>query len=135
MGVLAQSVRRKCVRCRYLDMLPMSQTMGQRAMDFSHKPSVWKHVKIDLMGPFICRGEKNPRITLKKWAAVIEDVYSGAVHCDVVEDYSAAAVILMMRKFAALRGWPTLVSSDPGSQLVSAGDKMESWFREMERSL
>ena len=36
---------------------------------------------------------------------------------------------------AALRGWPTLVSSDPGSQLVLAGGKMESWYQEMESSL
>ena len=93
-------------------------------------PSNWKHVEIDLMGPFVCRGEKNPRVTLKKWAAVIEDVYSGAVHCDVVDDYSAAAVIATIRKFAALRGWPSVVSSDPGSQLVSAGGKLESWYQE-----
>ena len=69
------------------------------------------------------------------WAAVIEDVYSGAVHCDVMEDYSAAAVIRMMRKFAAIRGWPTLVSSDPGSQLVSTGGKLESWYQDMKAPL
>ena len=109
--------------------------MGQRVMEFSQEPSVWKHVEIDLMGPFLCRGEKNPRVTLKKWAMVIEDVYSGAVHCDVVDDYSAAAVIASLRKFAALRGWPTVISSDPGSQLVSAGGKLESWYQEMGKSL
>merc|ERR1712030_280880 len=87
------------------------------------------------MGPFVCRGEKNPQVMLKKWAAVIEDVYSGAVHCDVVDDYSAAAVIATIRKFAALRGWPLVVSSDPGSQLVSAGGKLESWYQGMEKSL
>merc|ERR1712105_464919 len=105
-GKLAESIKRKCVKCRYLDMPTMSQTMGQRSMEFSQEPSVWKHVEIDLMGPFLCHGEKNPRVTLKKWAIVIEDVYSGAVHCDVVEDYSANAVIATLRKFAALRGWP-----------------------------
>ena len=66
---------------------------------------------------------------------MIEAVYSGAVPCDVVADYSAAAVIAMIRKFAALRGWPTVVSSDPGSQLVSAGGKLESWYQEMGKSL
>ena len=113
----------------------MTQTMGHRVMEFSQKPSVWKHVEIDLKGPFLCSGEKNPRVTLKKWAAVIEDVYSGAVHCDVVDDYSAAAVIATIRKFVALRGWPTVVSSDAGSQLVSAGGKLESWYQEMGKSL
>ena len=73
-GQLAKSVRKKCVKCRYLDMPTMSQTMEHRIMEFSQKPSVWKHIEIDLMGPFLCYGEKNPRVTLKKWAAVIEDV-------------------------------------------------------------
>ena len=100
-------------------------------MEFNSAPSVWKHVEIDLMGPFMCCGEKNPRVSFKWWGAVIEDVYSGAVHCDVVEDYSAAAVMRMMRKFAALRGWPSIVISDPGSQLVSAAGKMESWYKQM----
>ena len=62
-------------------------------------------------------------------------MYSGAVHCNVVEDYSEAAVMRMMRKFAALRGWPSVMSSDPGSQLVSAAGKMESWYKQMEKSL
>ena len=62
-------------------------------------------------------------------------MYSGTVHCDVVEDYSAAAVMRMMRKFAALRGWPRVMSLDPGSQLVSAAGKMESWYKQMEKSL
>ena len=109
----AKSIRTRCVRCRYLDTPAMSQTMGQRTMEFNSAPSAWKHVEIDLMGPFVCRGEKNPRVSFKRWGAVIEDVYSGAVHCDVVEDYSAAIVMRMMRKFAALRGWPSVVSSDP----------------------
>ena len=69
-------------------------------------------------------------------AAIAEKkVCSGAVHCDVVEDYSAAAVIRMMRKFAALRGWPTLDSSDPGSQLVSTEGKLESWYQDMKAPL
>ena len=62
-------------------------------------------------------------------------MYSGAVHCDVVDDYSAEAVIVTLRKFVVLRGWPTVISSDPVSQLVSAGDKLESWYQEMGKSL
>ena len=109
-GKLAKSIKTRCVRCRYLNLPKMSQRMGQRKMEFNEVPSVWKQVEIDLLGPFHCRGEKNPRTTVKVWGAVLEDVYSGAVNCDVVDDYSAQAVIRMLRKFAALMGWPTVVS-------------------------
>ena len=89
-------------------------------MEFAEALGAWKQEEINLLGPFYCHGDKNPHTTVKVWGAVIEDMYSGAVHCDVVRDYSAQAVIEMMRKFAALRGWPSVISSDPGSQLVSA---------------
>merc|ERR1711905_81008 len=87
------------------------------------------------MGPLKCCGDKNPRVTVKVWGAVFQDVYSGAVRADVVRDYSAQAVVEILRKFAALRGWPTVISSNPGSQLVSAGGKLESWYQEMGKSL
>ena len=66
---------------------------------------------------------------------VVEDVNSGAVHLDIVQDYSATAVLTSMRRFGCLRGWPGVMYSDPGSQLVSASGKLVSWWQEMQDSL
>ena len=66
---------------------------------------------------------------------VVEDVNSGAVHMDIVQDYSAEAVLLAMRRFGSLRGWPGKIQSDPGSQLVSASDSLVSWWNEFEGAL
>ena len=109
--------------------------MGLRDMEFTETPKVWQQVEIDLMGPFKCRGDKNPRLLTKVWGVVVQDVYSGAVHADVVRDYSAQAVMETLRKFAALRGWPAVISSDPGSQLESAAGKLETWWTEMKDPL
>ena len=49
--------------------------------------------------------------------------------------YSAEAVITTLRRFGSLRGWPSKMSSDPGSQLESASGQMGSWFQEMKESL
>ena len=38
----------------------------------------------------------------------------------------------MLRKFATLRGWLSVISSDPGSQLVSAAGKMKCWWAKIE---
>ena len=86
---------------------------------------------MDLFGPISCRGDVNPRTSKKTWGMVIEDVNSGAVHLDVVQDYSAQAVILSLRRFGALRGWPGVITSDPGSQLESAGGKLEEWWKDI----
>ena len=134
-GKLAKRIKGRCVICRYLDKPLLGQRMGLRRMEFTNTPSAWQQIEIDLMGPFKCRGDKNPRVSVKVWGAVIQDVYSGAVHADVVRDYSAQAVMETLRKFAALRGWPAVISSDPGSQLESAAGKLESWGTAMEDPL
>ena len=64
-GMLAKSIKSRCVVCRYLDRPMMVQRMGQRPMEFAKGPSVWKQVEIDLLGPFFFRGDKNPRTTVK----------------------------------------------------------------------
>ena len=60
---------------------------------------------------------------------------SGAVHLDIVQDYSAEAILLSLRRFGALRGWPGIIYSDPGSQLVSASGKLVAWWQEFEGRL
>ena len=66
---------------------------------------------------------------------IIVDCNSGAVHLDIVQDYSTNAVLLSLRRFGALRGWPKIICSDPGSQLESASGKLDNWFVTMSDSL
>ena len=116
---LAKLVKSKCVTCRILDKQPIHQAMGGIPTQQVLSPMAWGEVEMDLFGPFLCRGEANKRSTIKVWGVVIVDRNSGAVHCDVVMDYGAQEVIKTLRRFAALRGWPAKIASDPLSQLVS----------------
>ena len=75
----------------------------------------------------MCRSDINKRATMKVWGMVLVDKNSGAVHCDVVLDYSAQETLKTLRRFAALCGWPSEISSDLGSQLDSSSGKLESW--------
>ena len=88
-----------------------------------------------MFGPFHCRGDVNPRTTKKTWGLVIEDANSGAVHLDIVQDYSANAVLMTLRRFGSLRGWPGIICSDPGSQLQAASGKLDNWWISMGDSL
>ena len=113
----------------------LSQPMGDFPPDVHQDPVAWGCCQLDLFGPFYCRGDVNPRTTKKTWAMIVEDVNAGAVHLDIVQDYSAEAVLLSMRRFGSLRGWPGAVYSDPGSQLVAASEKLVSWWAEFEGRL
>ena len=132
---LARLVKRRCVICRYLDLHPVGQLMGSIPADRLVNPVAWGDVELDLFGPFLCRSDVNKRSSMKVWGVVIEDRNSGAVHCDVVLDYSAQEVIKMLRRFGSLHGWPSRISSDPGSQLESSSGRMEVWWEQMKDQL
>ena len=130
-GHIARTVKNRCVTCRKMAKLTIEQPLGEYTYERLIMLSAWGFCQLDLFGPFSCRGDVNPRTTKKTWAVVIEDVNSGAVHLDIVQDYSTQAVLLTLRRFGALRGWPGIICSDPGSQLESASGKLESWWLTM----
>ena len=134
-GHLAKKVKDSCVPCRKVSTSTSSQVMGEIPQEQLMNLFAWACCQMDLFGPFNCRGDVNPRTSKKTWCLVVEDVNSGAVHMDVVQDYSANAVLTSMRRFGCLRGWPLVIYSDPGSQLVSAGGKLVNWWQDMGNSL
>ena len=134
-GHLAKNVKQQCVPCRKVDGIKMSQVMGEFPQDRFVNLTPWAYCQVDLFGPISCRGDVNPRTTKKTWGIIVEDVNSGAVYLDVVQNYSADAVIMSMRRFGSLRGWPVTIHSDPGSQLVSASGTLVSWWNDMQGPL
>ena len=69
------------------------------------------------------------------WGALIEDINSGAVYCDIMLDYSTEDFILMLKIFSAVHGWPSRMTSDPGSQLESATGIFTLWWTDWKESL
>ena len=134
-GRIAKSVKNNCVPCRKSSGKTLYQPCGEIPADRLQQPMAWGHCQLDLFGPLSCRGDVNPRTTKKTWGLIIEDVNSGAVHIDIVTDYSTNAVLMTMRRFGSMRGWPAVIHSDPGSQLESASGKLDCWWKNMEKSL
>ena len=132
---LARQVRNSCVTCRHLDHQPIQQIMGNVPKERLVNPIAWGHIELDLFGPMVCKSDVNKRSTKKVWAMLIIDVNSGAIHCDLVLDYSSQEVLKTLRRFASLRGWPLKISSDPGSQLQSASGNMTTWWPQMQKDL
>ena len=135
-GHLAKSVKKGCVPCRKVDAkADLTQPMGGFPSDAHTDPVAWGWCQMDLFGHYPCRGDVNPRTTKKTWGLIIEDINSGAIHIDIVQDYSAEAVLLSLRRFGSVRGWPGVLQSDPGSQLVSASGKLVEWWKDLEGPL
>ena len=130
-GHLAKGIKARCVSCRKVARLIINQPMGEFSYERLNAHVAWGFCQLDFLGPYKCRGDVNPRTTIKTWIVLIEDVNSGAVHLDIVQNYSTHAVLLTLRRFGALRGWPGIICSDPGSQLESASGKLENWWLTM----
>ena len=109
--------------------------MGEFLEDRLKEPMAWGYCQLDLFGPFLCRGDVNPRTSKKTWGIVIEDLNSGAVHLDIVQDYSTNALLATLRRFGSLHGWPGIIYTDPGSQLESAKGILEHCWIQMEHPL
>ena len=48
---------------------------------------------------------------MKTWGLVIKDVNSGAVHLDIVSDYSTNAVLMSLRRFPESLAWGNTILS------------------------
>ena len=134
-GVVAKKVKNSCVPCRKMDPKLLQQVMGSFPKDKLEDLHAWSCCQMDLLGPFSCRSDVISRASKKTWGLIIEDVNSGAVHLDVVSDYSTDSVLCTLRRFLALRGRPGVIHTDPGSQLESASGKLESWWDKMQKGL
>ena len=127
---VARKIRKNCKVCEKEKPTLLEMKMGDHKQEILEATTPFEICQVDLMGPFVV---KVKRSTEKRWALVLMDVVSNAVYCDIISDYSTAAVMMTLTRFGSLYGWPTTISSDPGSQLVSAGGNLESWWQKMEK--
>ena len=103
--ILAKTVKNACVICRYLDKTPMYQEMGSIPKERFVNPVAWGDCELDLFGPYKCRSDVNKE------------------------------VVKALKRFGSLRGWPSSISSDQGSQLESAQGALTLWWEDLQRPL
>ena len=96
---------------------------------------VWEYVRLDLMGPFQVRLEVNSRSQMKVWGMVLEDAGVGGVHLEMLRGCSAAEVMVALRRFGSIKGWPAIVQTDPGSKVESAQGTMTKWWVKAAKTL
>ena len=106
--------------CKVRDPKLMQQQMAKLPTDRLQPSPPFSKIMLDYFGPFSVKGEIQKRITGKAWAICFTDLCSRAIHIEPVYGYCAKEFMLALTRFAAIRGWPTTIYSDPGSQIVGA---------------
>lgn len=116
--VIVRSSRLKCRQCKLRTVRPLPPVMGQLPID-----RLTPHVRpftftgLDFFGPlFVTVGRRQE----KRWAALFTCLTIRAVHIELAADLSADACLVCVRNFANIRGVPTRIRSDNGTNFIAA---------------
>lgn len=97
------------------------------------KPApAFNNTMIDLFGPYNIRGEVQKRTTGKGYGVIFTDLSSRAVHIEAAFGYDTSSFLLALSRFIYIRGYPSNIYSDPGSQLVGADAELKEAWTNME---
>ena len=122
---MVKSIRNRCVHCRELCKNLEFQVMGQLPIDRLKPAPAWSSTSLDYFGPFETKSETNKRSSGKAFGVIFTCMLSRAVHLDLATDYSTDAFLQVLRRLVAIRGHPTILRSDPGSQLIGANRQLK----------
>ena len=124
-GNLAKTVVSQCMKCRTDRKIKSSQKMADLPERMIVPTPCFTHVSCDLFGPYLCRGMGNSRVRMKVWGAVFVCEVTRAISVLAVSGYSTEEFLNTYHRFTAIRGDPSTVLSDHGSQLLAAAQKLD----------
>ncbi|PFX31433.1 hypothetical protein AWC38_SpisGene3710 [Stylophora pistillata] len=116
---MAKTVTSKCVTCRKLRNRPLNQLLRQIPnLRVAAGFPAFSTTAMDMFGPIQI---KLGRKTLKEDQVIFFTcTTSRAIHLELVTDKTSDAFLMAFRRFACLRGYPSVCWSDHGTHLVGA---------------
>ena len=116
---LAKKIVNSCVACKRERKKLEMQQMGMLREEHLTVCPPWTSVSLDFAGPVKINGEVQRRITMKGWILVYVDQASRAVCLLLTPGYSTADFLLMHDRYTTMKGIPSKIVSDRGTQLVA----------------
>ena len=118
---LAASIAKGCLRCRFKYKKKVEQQMATLPAEIQTQCKPFTNIGVDLAGPLTVRAMTNKRASLKVWNVIFVCLNTKAVTMHLAPGYSTDNFMLAYTSHTSIRGHPTKVHSDRGSQLVAAG--------------
>ncbi|XP_071941070.1 uncharacterized protein [Antedon mediterranea] len=125
---LAKTVKFRCVKCRKMDHKTEDQFMAelptQRLAPFTPP---FLYTACDYFGPYtvkVCRNK-----TTKHYGVIFTCLNTRAVHLEVAVDCSSMEFLQVLRRFFAIKGRPSVILSDNGTQFVGAEKELKQMVR------
>ena len=131
---MVKSIVFKCVICRSYRKTLMSQVMGKLPVERIKAAPPWQSISVDLFGPYDIKGSVNKRTRSKGYGVLFNCLVTRAVYIDIATEYSTDAFLMVLRRFVSIRGYPSVIYSDNGSQLKAASKELKGVIKEVEWS-
>ena len=122
---MVKSMRYNCVICKKLDKRLSEQIMGKLLVERLKPSPAWSCTAIDLFGLFEIKDEVKKRTFRKTYGVIFNCLATRAVHVDLAADYSTEKLIMVLRRFVSIRGFPSKLYSDNGPHLVAANEELK----------
>ena len=86
--------------------------MGKLPIERLKPAPAWDSTALDFFGPFKVKDKVKKRTTGKAYGLIFNCLATRAVHVDVSPDYSTEKLLMVLRRFVSIRGYPSKLYSD-----------------------
>ena len=132
---LVKKIRRNCERCRYLAKRTIEVSMGPISKHNLTIAPPFYVTQVDLAGPYKAYTPHNKRSTIKVYLAVFVCSTTGTTSIRMMDDYGTTSFIQAFIRLSCEVGYPKILLTDEGSQLVKACKTMEFDFHDAKHRL
>ena len=122
---IVRSFLKKCYKCRIFNKVKSKQLMGAMPDERIQQSLPFSNVCLDLFGPLQARPHLKRSLQVKLYGLIVTCLFSRAVYLDLIEDYSSEGFLRTFRRYASIRGFPSVIYSDSGTQLVGANREIQ----------
>ena len=118
---LAKKVCRECAWCKHMNRTLCQQKMSDLPAQIFQIPTApFTNITLDFMAPMMVKSMTNKRAKMKVYPLILACMNTGSIQMMIATGYSTDDFLLQFESFCALRGQPSWIYSDPGSQLRAA---------------
>ena len=127
---LSKAVKFKCVTCREMAHKAETQLMADLpVLRLAPQTPPFHYTACDYFGPFSVKVGRNKRA--QHYGVIFTCLNTRAVHLEMAVDLTTMEFIQVLRRFFSIRGYPAVLLSDNGLQMVGAAREL----REMVQGL
>ena len=132
---LVKRIRKACERCRIILKRTFNVSMGPVSpYNLTIAPAFYIS-QVDLAGPFKAYSLHNTRTTIKVWFVIFCCATTATISIKVMEDYSSTSFVSAFIRFSCEAGYPKILLTDEGSQLVKGCENMLINFHDTQHRL